>query len=291
VPISLLIVGFVCYAAAFFLRAVRFKVLLPQDQATHHLFPIVLVHYTALNIIPARLGELSYVYLLKKINAVPTGYSLSSLILARVFDQIALSLLFLSSTLFVELPTSWLQTLSLGVGIFLGVTCGVLILLLTYQETCLQWLKRVLARFSWSNTTIVQRILHELEHMVQAFQHIHLAPKVIKVLGLSVGIWVSIFSVNYFLLRAFHVPLSYVEVVLTSTFIILLGLLPLHIVSGIGVHETTWVFITLALGVSRNVAITAAFGTHILSILYLGFFGMYGVWRLRHPLNASKPKE
>jgi hypothetical protein len=63
--------------------------------------------------------------------------------------------------------------------------------------------------------------------------------------------------------------------------------LPLQVISGFGIHETTWIFIALALGIPKNIAITAAFGSHLLSLIYLLIFGMYGVLRLQCFINNS----
>ncbi|MCP4371864.1 MAG: flippase-like domain-containing protein [Deltaproteobacteria bacterium] len=291
VPISLLFFGFLCYAASFYLRAARFKLLLPQNKQIAHLFPIVLVHYTALNIIPARLGELSYVYLLKKVNNISTGYSLASLVLARVFDQIAISFLFLISLGFVTLPSHWLKNLSLLIGGLLITTCGMLLLILAYKEKCVLFLKHCIRMFGWDRYNVVQRVIHEIEGVVAAFRESRIKNYPGKILGTSLVIWISIFSLNYLLLKAFHVHLSYVEVILTSTVIILLTVLPLQILSGFGIRETTWVFIAMTLGVPRRIAITAVLGTRIISTIFLCLFCLYGLWRLQdsfnHPLKKT----
>lgn len=291
VPLSLLVIGFLCYGISFYLRALRFRVLLPQDKPVHHLFPIVLVHYTALNIIPARLGELSYVYLLKKVNNVSTGYSVSSLIIARVFDQIALSLLFLLSTLFVDLPSQWLKTLSFTVGAFLITVFAILIIILAYKERCVDWLKKLTIRLNWNRYTIVQHTMRALDEIVIAFRNIQVKQCMEKLIGLSILIWLSIFSVNYSLLKAFHVPLSYMGIMLASTFLILLTVLPIQMLSGIGIRETTWVFIAIRLEVARNTAIVSGIGTRIVATMYVAMFALYGLWKLRNALKNIQNEE
>lgn len=291
VPLSLLLLGFVCYAVSFYLRALRFKYLLPAEMNRDHLFPIVLIHYMALNIIPARLGELSYVYLLKRINEVPTGYSISNLLLARVFDQFAIASLFLLAVGWVDLPGQWLDLVSLGVGIFFLITLVMLMAILICKEQVLHWIQRIFHRLKWDQRSFLQKVLQTLESMVSALREIQVKKQAVRIFALSLLIWVCIFSLNYVLLLAFHVPLTYIEVVLSSTFLILLSLLPLRAFSMIGVHETTWVFIAIALGVSRNVAITAAFGTHILSTLYLFVFGGYGLWKVHHLESQTDEKQ
>jgi len=290
VPPSYLLLGGLCYITSFYLRALRFRLLLPLERNVRHLFPIVLVHYTALNIIPARLGELSYVYLLKKFNHISTGYSVSSLIIARVFDLIAISLLFLLSSLFVDLPSPWLQTVNLSVGGFLLGVIVILMLILAYKERCVEWLKVRMSAKGWNRYTLVQRVLNGLDEIVSALQSLRMRRRHPgKVFGLSLLIWLSIFSVNYLLLRAFEVNLSFIEIALVSTFIILLTVLPFQMMNGLGIHETTWTFIALSLGVPKHIAIVSAFGTHILSTLFLLIFAAYGFWKISHiPQEPSR---
>ncbi len=280
VPVPLLIIGFFCYVAGFYLRAQRFRLLLPPDKSIKHLFPIVLVHYTALNIIPARLGEFSYVYLLKQVNNISTGCSLSSLIMARVFDQIVISLLFLISSFFVDFSSQWLKTLKFCVGGFLIAIFVMLMFILAYKERCVQLLEKGLIRLKLHSYKITQRVMQILKETVMAFKNIEVKGNAIKILLLSGLIWMSIFTLNFCLLLAFEVKLSYIEVVLASSFIISLSVIPFQALSGLGIHEATWTFVAVALGVPKNIAIVSAFGTHILSTIYLFLFGLYGLWKM-----------
>lgn len=281
VPPHLLIAGFACYAASFYLRAQRFKLFLPEDKAQESLFSIVLVHYTALNILPARLGELSYVFLTKKIHNTPSGQSLASLLLARIFDHFAISLLFLIASFTIRLSSPWLRMLNIFVGGGLIVILLLLLLLLAYKGLFAGWLKGMLVKFGFDRYAIIRRIIVAIDDIVASLKTIQLRPHFQKAFGFSVLIWLGIFGVNYCLLTAFSVELSFMEIVLASTFIILMTILPIRLPGGVGIHETTWTFIAVALGVPKDIAIVSAFGTHIVSIIYLFIFGAYGLWRLR----------
>ena len=284
VPLSLLLLGFLCYALSFYLRARRFKILLPDDKQVKHLFPIVLVHYTALNIIPARLGEISYVYLLKKVNNISTGYSVSSLLMARVFDQIAISVLFLCSSCFVRFPSQWHRILAFGVGAILLTIVALLLLMLAYKEQFVRWIRRFAALLKWDKYRLIQRILHEMHNILDAFKRIRVRKYAAKVFGLSLLIWLCIFSVNYVLLRAFYTGLTYGQLVLVSTVIILIRILPFQLLGGFGIHEISWVFLLVQLGVPKNVAIISGLGSHLLCTLYLGLFSIYGFSKLQASL-------
>jgi uncharacterized protein (TIRG00374 family) len=287
VPPEFLAAGILCYGLGFYLRSIRFRLLLPEGTPARQLFPIVLVHYTALNIIPARLGEFSYLYLLKKINNVSTGHSVSNLLIARVFDHMAISTVFLISSVVLNFSSQWLRTLRLVAGGFLISTFVLLILAIAYKERCIQGLKSVLRALKWDALPASQKVLRELEDIVSAFNTIKIRHKALQIYGISLMIWLSIFGLNYFSLNAFQMKLSYLEIIFSSTCIILLKLLPVQLLSGFGVHEVTRVMIALAFGVPKSVAITASFGSHIVATIYLVGFGLYGLARLQPYLNRT----
>lgn len=280
ISIPNLVIGFVLYLVSFYLRAARFKILLPADIPLRELFPIVLVHYTALNIIPARLGELSYVYLLNKHNHVSTGTSVSSLLLARVFDLLALTAIFFTTLNFLPLPAPWLRTISIIAAGFLLAAIGVLFLILMYKEKCLRWFQAAIEKMRWDRYKLIQSISKESENVVRSFRHIESWMQAGKAFAVSLGIWLSILGINYVVLQAFGAGLSYIKVVVGGTLIILLTIIPVDLFSGFGVRSMSWKVLFEALGASRDVAIVSAFGSKVVTTFYLFLLGAYGLWKV-----------
>ncbi len=275
-----LAMGLLWYGLGFYLRAKRFQALLPHETSLCEMFPIVLVHYTALNIVPARLGELSYVYLLKKLQRIPAGCSVSSLLLARVFDQMAISTLFLLSLGLVDLKTPWLKTVSWIVGAVLLLSVLALLLLLAYKELCVTLFKKLLHTLQWEEHSAVRRLLGLLEEILVGSDEIKSKKMTLMVFAQSLAIWLSILSVSYSVWKAFHIHLSYFEVVLSSTFLILLTVIPFQVFSGLGIRSMTWVTVAGALGVNKDAAIVSALGSRVVMAFYLFFLGAYGLLRL-----------
>lgn len=275
--------GFLCYGLTFYLRALRFQWLLPRESPVKHMFPIVLVHYTALNIIPARLGEFSYIYLLKKFYAIPTGYSLSSLFLARVFDQIAISAFFLLSIVFVDFSMPWLQTVSWIVG---GVLIGLLMAVITlvlYKERCFMWMVKGIENLTLNRFVWIQKALAITEEAIHGFAEIDSKRDFVRILLISLTIWGCMFSFNTLLLTAFGLSLSYLEIILARTLIILMAIIPTQVFSNIGVRQTAWAFIVMALGVpSKDLAVVSSLSTRAVSTMFIALFGLYGVFVLKH---------
>ena len=90
-----IIIGFFFYLGSYIFRALRFYILLNKQIRVKSLFTIVCVHNMMNNILPVRTGELAYIYMLKKLHTKPTSEGFATLMVARVFDLITVSLLFL----------------------------------------------------------------------------------------------------------------------------------------------------------------------------------------------------
>jgi uncharacterized membrane protein YbhN (UPF0104 family) len=93
------VLGSIAYFLATLFRALRFKWLLhSKDIPFLDLFRITSFYHLALMVLPSKLGELSYPYLLKKISAMNVTEGLASLIVSRVYDFfiILMTLLFVS---------------------------------------------------------------------------------------------------------------------------------------------------------------------------------------------------
>jgi len=126
-----LLAGFMLYASSYFFRAWRFHLLLNREVSIKDLFNIVCVHNATNNLLPARTGELSYIYLLKKINNKTVGDGIATLVVSRIFDFIALIILFFFAiVLITDIPKIIMDALWIIAffGIFLLI---VLVILLT----------------------------------------------------------------------------------------------------------------------------------------------------------------
>ena len=117
--------GFVMYTACYLFRALRFHALMDKEVGIRDLFAIVCVHNMANSILPARTGELSYVYLLKKMHNKTLGDGAATLIVGRILDLMSISLLFfVFAMLAEELPKAISNLFSLiaifAAGVFMA---------------------------------------------------------------------------------------------------------------------------------------------------------------------------
>jgi uncharacterized protein (TIRG00374 family) len=256
------IIGFILYTCSYFFRALR--------------------HNMVNNILPARTGELSYIYLLKKLHNKKTGEGIATLFVARVFDFISISLLFLVSAFMMhELPKMIIKSVWV-IALFLGLIAIFLIALLFFGKPFLNLVKTFFERFKWNKKHFADYLLRKGEETVESFEKIKMSGKImiIALILNSFGIWLFLYSLNYILVRAMGINLSYFEVVFASTFAVFTTILPIQGIGGFGTLESGWTVGFIAVGVTKEVAISSGFGFHIILWLYFVILGCWGLFRM-----------
>ena len=91
--------GFTAYFLATLFRALRFRWLIHSKEISlDELFRISVFYHLSLMVLPSKLGELSYPYLLNRIGGISMTEGLASLIASRVYDFFIVLMIFLFSS-------------------------------------------------------------------------------------------------------------------------------------------------------------------------------------------------
>ncbi len=264
------VLGFLFYLLGYILRAVRFYYLLNKKVSMRSLFNIVCIHNAVNSLLPARLGELSYVYLVKKKN-IPLAQGAAGLVLTRVFDLIALILLFLLA-LFMSraiLPLFFKNLIVPVLGVLAVLVGGSALVV-----ACTPLLHRF--RFQESRFRII-RMLYALVH---SFHQEHTRSKLVMLFVTSVVLWISQFLMIYFIFLGV-LPVSGWYILIGSLFPILSTVLPVQGIAGFGSIEASWALGFVMLGVAKEAAIATGFVFHFVIMAYFVVLGAVGWWGWR----------
>lgn len=276
-----LAISFVLYAFIYLFRALRFRILLGNKVSLRELFPIVCVHNMVNSILPARTGEVSYVYLTRKLHNVSVGEGIASLMVARVFDLISVSLLFFISALMIQdLPAIFANAVWAIVSLMV-VFVVLLIVLLYFGESLLNLVRKFLQRLNLEKKRFIGYLLRKGEETVESLSIIKSTGKIIETIAVSIGIWLCLYSSNYILVTAMDIELSFFAVLLGSTFALLTTILPIQGIVGMGTIEGGWTLGFMGLGLTKEAAITSGFGIHIIVICYFLILGCLGLLTIR----------
>lgn len=270
-----LAIGFLLYSISYALRALRFYFLLNREVKIKDLFCITCIHNLTNSILPARTGELSYIYLLKRNHKRPTEEGAATLIEARIFDMIAISLICLiSATIPRELP----EPIMGGMEAIVLFTAFLLILLVIFSHSDLIVMTlRIAAGFlNLNKKPSIDHLFRKMDLIANILEHMNLNKFFLCTL-ISIGSWMASYSVIYVLVIAMSINLPIGIVLLASTFSLLTSILPIQGFGGFGTMEGSWTIGFMLFGVSRDLAISSGFGVHIVTILYFLILGLIGL--------------
>ena len=187
---SLFLVGsyFIAGLVQAFFRAVRYRIILrASEKEVPGLFHLLLVSMSRnmfVDMLPARLGELSYVAMLNKGFTVRAEACLSSLSISFVFDLIALALL-LGMLLIYQLIASELQPWLIGSLLLVVLVSGGL---LVFLFPVLTFLGRRLECFSQDGQKLVGKLAGLVRETAAALQQVRASGIVVPLLALSLGV-------------------------------------------------------------------------------------------------------
>ena len=282
-----LVIGFILYAISYLLRALRFHILLNKEVGMRDLFSIVSVHNMALNIFPARSGELSYIFLLKKRHNKTVGEGAATLLTSRVLDIISISLLFLISSIFShDLPEIMAKVLPI-VGFLLFLVILALLMFIYYSRGFIERLRDISVYLGLNEMYALNYIFRKMDEMAQSFSRIQRSQFIRSAL-VSAAIWIILYSVNYTLIIAMGIDLQFETVFLASTFFFMISILPIQGIGGFGTLEGSWAISFMAMGVTKEAAISSGFVMHIISIIYLAILFIIGFIGLKKKQISDK---
>lgn len=220
----MMLVLFVFYA----LKAWRWKLLLRpvKELTTMQVTPALMTGFMANNLLPAHLGEFVRVFALGRQYNLEKTPVLSTVVLERVFDILAILLLLGISLPFIEGLPPRLET---GCRVFGAASLVGVIVLLIYM-TCTAWfVKLTRTVFSWFPflpTKLTEGIVGMLETGAVGLESVRNPALLAGIAVSSVGQWLLNALMIFASLWAFGVDASYFDAVLVMGVIVFAILLP-----------------------------------------------------------------
>jgi uncharacterized protein (TIRG00374 family) len=285
-------IGAAAYFLATLFRALRFRWLIHSKEISiDELFRISVLYHLSLMVLPSKLGELSYPYLLNRIGGISMTEGLASLIAARVYDFFIILMIFLFSSLafqnlfkvgllFILLLTLLLILVILLVFFYMNH-------LLTLISSAWRKIFKIIRKEESRPSLWVQKKIHEISEDFYAIR----AKKTYLVVALtSLLSWFMIFLTFQAFLLGFEVKISFLKMVFGSTVAVIANAFPIGGIGNWGTLEVGWTAGFLMTGLPKEQAIATGFGVHILIFIICALLGLLG-WvtfkRKKAPLAAS----
>ncbi|WP_446009489.1 lysylphosphatidylglycerol synthase domain-containing protein [Candidatus Electrothrix sp.] len=273
-----------------FFRAIRYRVLLKSSltkdeelPSLFYLFIVTMSRNMFIDMLPARLGELSYVAMLKLGFKVRTDACLSSLALSFVFDLIALAFLLLAMIgyqLFLSGVELWLVVTL----VILLIICGLFLLILF--PVLQQVSEHLTGRFDQKDRPesrlgrIQKKLIHLIQDTSDSVQSAAQQGVIGQVLLLSLGVRVAKYT-GLYLLFCGVVASSFTDITRNVTDVVIALIsaeagagLPIPTFMSFGTYEAGGTLALIALGVSKASSVVVMLALHIWSQVIDYAFGI-----------------
>lgn len=282
------------------LRSWRYKWLLkPYPISWENIILVTFIRNLFVDLFPARIGSLSYIYLLNKRLNFSFEMATSTLVIAIIFDFITLSPFLFVSIFAVGIasPNLTLSTLLLASLIFFLVICLILWKIpqifsllgkgLSFLSRSLRLESQKWVRISSEKIQLIK------DHLVQTKKRKILFPLFFLSLFIRLAKYGSLYFLLYSLLRSHGLSLeriSFWKTILGTTGAELTSALPVKGIGGFGTWESAWALTFRLMNFDSRLAILSGIGVHLLTNLFEYSLGIAAILIFVFPLLKEKKK-
>lgn len=279
---------------AVWLRAWRARLLLaPQPIGWKDIVLVTLIRNCLDDFLPARIGALSYVYVLNRRLGFPFEAAASTFAVGIVYDFLTLG------------PFLMIAVLAAGVGVsgipsfgLLGLTAGYLaataIVLWKIVPISLFLLRAFVALLKAFKAERGKRAVASVEKLratiagLQAIRDRKIdALLLVQSLAIRLGKYASVYFLLWALLRSRGIPLSQIgfgRLILGVTAAEMTALLPIRGLAGFGTWESAWALAFGVMALPPGLAVVSGLGIHLLTNIWEYGLGLAGILLLEIPL-------
>ncbi|MEK6822810.1 MAG: lysylphosphatidylglycerol synthase transmembrane domain-containing protein [Nanoarchaeota archaeon] len=272
-----LALSFILYILSTTLRAARFLLTI-KGITLPAMLRIVFLHNLSNNILPSFLGELSFVYLVKKTGKATVGEATATLLVSRIFDLCAVFGLTAVALLFVSNAPSQFSSLLIGFGMLLLMLFLLLGWVLLFRHRMLGVTDALLSLLRIRHLHIIEYCRAKVHETVDALERVHSLRTYLMLASVSLGVWLLAYAQVYVLLSAMGFGVSFFTAALGTSLYRIASNLPVYGIGGFGTVELTWSAAFVLLGMSSQAAIVSGFSVHIITLSYAVLLGVIATW-------------
>lgn len=264
--------GFLVYIFINIVRAERFFRLADKVVSRRRFLYIIGIQNFFSVLLPFRLGELSYVYLVHKENKVSIGKNLATLVASRVLDLLSVVSIFLVAFILVSRSIDF-PIIFVWVGVIMLFLIIILFLSLIYRTE--QWNKfigKVVSKCGLSGNKIAIKLSAKLGEVILGFANLRSEHLLLSSLLMSTIIWFASFVGGYFLLLGVGIKIGFWPSIFSYAMPLFISLTPFMSFGGFGSYEGSLVFGLFLFGLTGPAVIADSLLIHIADLIFAMIF-------------------
>lgn len=275
--LNLLLFAFLFYICLNLIRSIRIYFSVNRQIEIKKIIPILLTYNFINFTVPFRLGEFSYVFLIRRSQMVSTSLAFTSLAFIRILDVLFLFVVFFLFSLFGGDDSAiWGKYKLLS-----GLIVSVIVITVSIFWKFLERIKRYVLKLKQSshNWRLIDKILNGT-HVLLETLNVYRKSFFLLAIFSTACIWFIIFGFFYILASSVGTSLSFFHFSVCVLLINLTGLLPIQGIAGFGTFEGAVVLGQIGFGIPFEEALAFSVSLHILYLMYFGSFGIAGMFFL-----------
>ncbi|MBM6974888.1 lysylphosphatidylglycerol synthase transmembrane domain-containing protein [Intestinimonas butyriciproducens] len=264
------------YVLIYFGRSRRFVILLRETHELKDMMPILFVHGCYNRVLPFRLGETVFPYLMKKRNQVDIGESATALVIVRVLDLV--------STLVIFIAAYVSSILQYQIIVLIGIVLVLSVLVVAIMRVCSQFIVYVYGRSTkLQGNQLVSKIINVMNGSV-------CTSKLLVLMMLSIINWALLFLLFYTVSNALGFEFTPSDIILAGSFSNLSSILPISGVGNFGTMELGWSSILIMRGYTYEQAMLHGFLLNTATFLCVAVLGGVGLLYLKIEKTMKRGK-
>jgi glycosyltransferase 2 family protein len=269
------------HVALYFLRAVRFRVLMPPDERPAFLpfLSVCASHTMAAFVLPAKIGEATFVVYSKEVCGVSAATGIASLVVSRVLDLATLAAGFAIACFVLDATGAypaigWFRAVGAGLAVFsvFGFFVSARGDLLVGVAAAVTRMLR-LDRFAAG-----RKSLAKATEIAAALRLAGGQGRLLTASLVSIPIWIVVFVFCAVLARGLGLPpeTSLAQATFGASLAILTSLIPISAFANFGTLEAGWVLGFGVLGIPKDLAAATGLGLHVVQLVNIVAIGVVG---------------
>lgn len=294
-----LVIGLILMFSVDFFKAYRQIILIGSDSLRFaDMFLVSLIRNAFNMVFPARTGEISYVYVLKRKFKIPVEIGVSTLMIGLIFDMIIVFCLIIISVVIVGINRYSISssTIIIIAVSLLAASLLILFFLPKLVNIFIKLLNFIKSKFNRLEKNKFFAFL--LDKLIETNKNIKIIQSrriYWKVYLLSIATRVLKFTSYYFLIHAALKPLgydfkdlSYWVIFLATVTAEISAVLPTHAIAGFGTYEGAFALAFMMLGFSKEISIIVGFNYHVINLLFTITWGLVAIIIIVMPFYKTK---
>ncbi len=266
------------FMLTYWVRALRWRAFLAPigHPSIRNLFAATVIGFSSIFVL-GRVGEVIRPVILSMRERLRPSATLASILIERLFDSVAVVLLFaLDLTFFKQTDNHHQQVvMAQRIGFGLLIASGLLVAGLSLFRTHVKGVLGFLeTRLAWLPTKIYRVLLNLLRHLADGLYVLHDVRGLVSTVGYTTLIWALVTLGFWLLMRAFGLFWSPLAVVFILGFALVGSLVPTPGGSA-GAFHTATMFGLILLNVEQNKAASIAIAMHLVGFGTALIFGTY----------------